>query len=81
MKARQTIRQRESLASYERRVSRRDAERERALMGETLAAFHARENAKPPTLAEIYRTHPRARCPWTPSLLDWKPRRRKARAA
>lgn len=44
-------------AAYTTRRARREAERERALGGETLAAFHARANAKPPTLAEIYKTN------------------------
>lgn len=41
-------------------------------MGETLAAYHARETAKPPTLAEIYRDNHvnRERCPWTLDLVD-----------
>ena len=64
-------------SAYDRRRARREAERQRALSGESLAEFHARENGKPPTLAEIYREHPRARCPWTPSLLDWKPPKRR----
>lgn len=62
--------------AYEKRKAKREAERQRALTGETLAEFHARETAKPPTLAEIYREHPRARCPWTPNLLEWKPERK-----
>ena len=41
-------------AAHDTRRARREAERERALGGETLAAFHARANAKPPTLAEIF---------------------------
>lgn len=55
---------------YDRRAKAREADRQRALMGETLEAFHARENAKPPTLAEIYaRNHVnRERCPWTIDL-------------
>ena len=32
----------------------REARRQVALMGETLAAFRARETAKPPTLSEIF---------------------------
>jgi hypothetical protein len=56
--------------SYERNKAARKAENERRLMGESLKAFHARENARPPTLAEIYRTHPRARCPWTSDFIN-----------
>jgi hypothetical protein len=41
-------------AAYDRRRARREADRERALMGESLATFHARETAKPPTTAEIF---------------------------
>lgn len=41
-------------AAYATRRARREAQRQRDLGGETLAAFHARETAKPPTLAEIY---------------------------
>ena len=41
-------------APYDRRRARRDADRERGLMGESLAAFHRRETAKPPTTAEIF---------------------------
>lgn len=41
-------------AAYERRRARRNADRERALMGESLDAFKARETAKPPTPAEIF---------------------------
>lgn len=65
--------------AYNRRKARREAERQRALTGETLAEFHARENGKPPTLAEIYREHPRARCPWTPDLFTKPKRRRKVK--
>lgn len=39
---------------YERRRARREADRQRSLGGETLAAYHARETAPPPTLAEIF---------------------------
>lgn len=53
---------------YERRAAAREASRQTALMGETLAAFHRRETAKPPTLAEIYASHPRVRCDRTPNL-------------
>ena len=57
-------------AAYARRRARRDADRERALMGESLAAFKARETAKPPTLAEIYRTNraDKTVCPVTGDL-------------
>lgn len=41
-------------ATYARRRAQREASRERELMGETLAAYHARETAPPPTLAEIF---------------------------
>jgi len=55
---------------YERHRTARRLDNERRLMGESLEAFHARENAKPPTLAEVYRTHPRVRCERTPNLFD-----------
>lgn len=51
--------------AYERHAAARRLDNERRLMGETLAAFHAREHAKPPTLAEVF-----ARCPWTPDMLE-----------
>lgn len=41
-------------ATYSRRRARRDAQREVAFLGESLAAYLARANAKPPTLREIY---------------------------
>lgn len=41
-------------AAYDTRRALREAQRQRALGGETLAQFHARENAKPPTVAEIF---------------------------
>lgn len=41
-------------AAYDTRRAKREAQRQRSLCGETLAAFHARANAKPPTLAEIF---------------------------
>lgn len=41
-------------ATYDTRRARREAQRQRALMGETIEAFKARETAKPPTLAEIF---------------------------
>ncbi len=64
--------------AYDRRLARRQAERERALGGETLAAFHARENAPPPTLAEIFAKNraDKVRCHRTPDLFA-KPRRAK----
>lgn len=57
--------------AYERRAIQRRIDNERRLMGETLATFHARETAKPPTLGEVYaRNHVnRERCPWTVDLL------------
>jgi hypothetical protein len=58
---------------YERNATARRLDNERRLMGESLKAFHARETAKPPTLSEIYRTHPRARCPWTEDFIDDAP--------
>jgi hypothetical protein len=41
-------------------------------MGETLEAFHRREHARPPTLAEIFDANHRnrERCPNTLDLLD-----------
>jgi len=53
---------------YERRQARREAERQRSLCGETLAEFHRKETAPPPTLTEIYRSHPKVRCERTPNL-------------
>ena len=41
-------------AAYDTRRAKREADRQRTLGGETLAQFHARANAKPPTLAEIF---------------------------
>ena len=41
-------------SAYDRRRQAREHARQRALLGETLAAYHARENAKPPTLAEVF---------------------------
>lgn len=41
-------------AATDRRRAQREAERQRALCGETLKAFHDRETAKPPTTAEIF---------------------------
>lgn len=56
--------------AYDRRRKTREAQRQRALMGESLAAYHARETAKPPTLAEVYRENraDRARCDDTTDL-------------
>lgn len=56
--------------AYDRRRARREFERERALGGESLAALHARENAKAPTTAEIFAKNraDTAVCPWTPDM-------------
>jgi len=69
--------------TYDARKARRDAQRERALGGESLAAFHARETAPPPTLAEIFAKNraDKARCVRTPDLfakLVRKPKRAQA---
>lgn len=63
---------------YERNARRRRIENERALMGESLEAFHARENAKPPTLREIYEANHRnrERCTMTVDMFS-RPRRRR----
>lgn len=55
---------------YEIRRSRRQKERERAFFGESLAAYHARETAAPPSLSEIYARNRvnRERCPWSLDL-------------
>lgn len=47
-------------------------------MGESIEAFHARETAKPPSLAQIYRTNQanRERCTMTPDMFAKKPRKR-----
>lgn len=65
--------------AYDRRRAARQAARERTLGGETLAAFHARENAPPPTLAQIYAANraDKTRCNSTPDLFA-KPKRRRA---
>lgn len=65
--------------SYDRRRANRQAQRERALGGETLAAFHARETAPPPTLAQIFAANraDNTRCEKTPDLFAKKPRRRR----
>lgn len=67
-------------SAYERRKARRQVERERYLLGETLAQYHARETAKPPTLAEIFAKNraDKVRCATTPDLFA-KPVRKKAR--
>lgn len=56
--------------AYDRRRKTREAHRQRVLLGETLAAYHARETAKPPTLAEVYQANraDRARCDDTVDL-------------
>lgn len=53
--------------TYDRRLERRERERQRSLMGETLAEYHRREN--PPRDAPGAGI-PRVRCPRTPSLFD-----------
>lgn len=57
-------------AAYDTRRARREAQRQRALCGETMEAFKARETAKPPTLAEIYRANraDKTVCPVTGDL-------------
>ena len=63
--------------AYERNATRRRLELERRLMGESLNAFHARETAKPPTLAELYDANHknRERCTMTADLFN-KPTKR-----
>jgi hypothetical protein len=63
--------------AYVRRTAARRLDNERRLMGESLAAFHARETAPPPTLAEIYAANHRSRerCAETLDLLAWRPKR------
>lgn len=63
---------------YERNAARRRLDAERRLMGESIEAFHARETAKPPSLAQIYRTNQanRERCTMTPDMFAKKPRKR-----
>lgn len=46
---------------YEKRAKARALQNERRLMGETLEAFHRREHARPPTLAEIFENNRRNR--------------------
>lgn len=64
--------------AYEKRAAKRRAENERRLLGESLAAYHARETAPAPSLPQIYSDNHknRVRCPETPDLLDWKPKRK-----
>lgn len=67
---------------YERNRDRRETQRQRSLMGETLAEFHARETAKPPTLAQIFAANHknRERCTMTADLFSTpKPKRRAKR--
>lgn len=63
--------------AYLRHAAARRLDNERQLMGESLAAFHARETAPPPTLAQIYAANRRnrERCGETMDLLAWKPKR------
>lgn len=67
--------------AYDKRRAKREAERERAIGGETLAAYHARETAKPPTLPEIFAKNraDTTPCPWTPDLFARPVRKRRAR--
>lgn len=53
--------QRQTSTRYERRRIAREVDNQRRLMGETLAAYHAREVAAPPTLCEIYEANRRNR--------------------
>jgi len=63
--------------AYLRRAAARRLDNERRLCGESLAAFHARETAPPPTLSEIYAVNGRnrERCADTLDLLAWRPKR------
>ena len=65
--------------TYDARKARRDAQRERALGGESLATFHARETAPPPTLAEIFAKNraDKVRCAVTPDLFVKRARKSK----
>lgn len=56
--------------AYEKRARARLLSNERRLLGETLEAFHRRENRPPPTLAEIFAENQRnrERCPVTSDL-------------
>ena len=65
--------------AYDKRAAQRRAENERRLLGESLATYHARENAPPPTLAQVYADNHknRVRCPDTPDLLAWKPKKKR----
>lgn len=69
--------------AYDRRRAHRQAERERALGGESLAAFHARETAPPPTLAQIYAANraDKARCTATPDMFVAKKRHAKKKGS
>lgn len=64
-------------AAYARRRAQREASRERELMGETLAAYHARETAPPPTSAEIFAKNraDKTVCTRTPDLFASRPRK------
>lgn len=57
--------------AYEKRAKARAVQHERRLLGETLEAFHRREHAREPTLAEIFAENHRnrERCPYTLDLL------------
>lgn len=68
-------------AAYQKRAQARALDNERRLMGEPLAAFHRRENARPPTLAEIFAENRRnrERCPVTPDM--FKPKRKRTQSA
>lgn len=65
--------------AYEKRAKARSLQSERRLMGETLEAFHWREHARPPTLAEIFAENHRnrERCPATSDLFGEGPTRKK----
>lgn len=54
---------------YEQNRRRREASRERALMGETLAQFHERERPR----VQLGDRLPRARCKSTGNLFDQQP--------
>lgn len=63
--------------AYDRRRAARQAAREVTLGGETMAAFHRRENAPAPTLAEIFAKNraDTTRCTATPDMFPAKKRR------
>ena len=65
---------------YERNAEARRLDNERRLCGESLAEFHRRETAKPPTLPQVYAENHlnRERCPMTIDLLA-KPKRRRSK--